>query len=389
MGEINPEYYGLDRFDLLLNPIENFKIYAGRKDLIANLEKKIDKSFKTGSAMHTVLWGPYGTGKTHTLYYIANYIERKGYSLKIIHITCPSLEDGSVIDLYQAIMFGIGKKTLYDIFQKIWNKAYAVFESKGAKTDIEKVEVIHSYVDHRDLAAVILYLQKPSTIEHYAWKWATGEKCSAKEKEELGVIKDNSDSKDAIKTLIKLIEIYMQMFEKDGKKGLFILMLDELENLQPLGEAFDFIELFRRLAECREYFVMLLAYTAAAAEAVPVLNVGAVQQRLGYPDNYISIDAFNQENAKNFISELFRLLRPRGINLDKKLEEAKKVTNEIVVEKYYPFSEEAIDAIITNMFGKGVTLCPRTLEMAFTEAIGDALTQDKPPKIISTDILLL
>ena len=44
MREINPEDYGLDRFDLLLDPEVHANIYAGRKDLIKALKRRIDKS---------------------------------------------------------------------------------------------------------------------------------------------------------------------------------------------------------------------------------------------------------------------------------------------------------------------------------------------------------
>jgi Cdc6-like AAA superfamily ATPase len=388
MKELKSEDYGLDRFDLLLDPALHATIYAGRKDLINRLKRRIDRAYKTGSAMHTLLWGHYGGGKTHTLYYLVNYIKESGYEAHVFHLTCPSFAKKSVVELYQAIIMSFGQKFVFEIIEDVWSDMQPLFQKMGARTDSDKIEIIDSFVDHRDMSSVILAYQKPSVeMPYLVWKWLSGERCSAKEKQTLGVITDNSAPMNATHTLLSIIKTYSKIKRSKKEKTLLMLMIDELEQLKPLGDASDFIELFRRLAEEKILFVMLLAYTAAAAEEVPVLNAPAVRQRFGFPENYIDVTNFTAAEAKAFISELFALLRPKDANIAKMSTEAKKTTDETVSAEFYPFSVEAIEAMITKISASGEPLCPRTIEMALTMAMGDALIQETPPMVITSDII--
>jgi len=133
---------------------------------------------------------------------------------------------------------------------------------------------------------------------------------------------------------------------------------------------------------------MLLAYTAAAADAVPVLNALPVRQRFGFPENYIDVTSFTPAEAKEFIAELFALLRPKGVNVNEISMRAAKDTNETVSAEFYPFSLEAIEAMLTKISASGEYLCPRTIEMTLTMSIGDALIQEKPPTVITSDLIL-
>ena len=386
MSEIEPEEYGLDRFKVLLSPVDHAEIYAGRKELIAKLKKRINRAYATGSAMHTLLYGSFGAGKTHTLYNLASYIRDKGIEADIFHVTCPPIET-SAVELYQKIILELGQATLYELVREVWNSVYPKFEEAAATTDESKIDVINDFVNHRDFATVVLAYQKPGTeMAYLVWKWLSGEKCSSTEKRKLGVITDNSNPTNAIDTLLTIIHMDVQLKKLKNQKRLFILMIDELDHLRPLGTAEDFIEFFRRLAEQEPLFAMLLAYTAATAEGIPALNAPPVRQRLGYPDNYIEISTFTAEESKAFIADLFRLLRPHGIDLNEKVEKAKSLTSETVSKDFFPFTEEAVDAVINQISGRGQPLCPRTIEMSLTRNIGDALIQDPSARIITADI---
>jgi len=388
MEELKPENYCLDRFDLLLDPALNAAIYAGRNELASKLKRRIDRAYKTGTAMHTLLWGHYGGGKTHTLYYLVNYIKESGYEAHVFHLPCPSFAKRSVVELYEAITMSFGQKFVFEILEDVWNITQPQFQKAGARTDTDKIEIIDKFVDHRDLASVILAYQKPSAeMPYLIWKWLSGERCSAKEKQSLGVITDNSAPMNAIHTLLSIVITYTKIKRLRNEKKLLVLMIDELEQLIALGEANDFIELFRRLSEQKTLFAMLLAYTAAAADAVPVLSTAAVRQRFGFPDNYIEVTAFTAAEAKAFVAELLALLRPKGVNVTEIATEAARTTAETVSADFYPFSAEAIEAMLTKISASGEVLCPRTIEMALTTAIGDALIQEKPSKVITSDLI--
>jgi Cdc6-like AAA superfamily ATPase len=388
MKELKPEDYCLDRFDLLLDPELHATIYAGRKDLISKLKRRIDRAYKTGTAMHTLLWGLYGGGKTHTLYYLVNYIKESGYEAHVFHLTCPSFVRKSVVELYEAIIMSLGQKFVYEIMEDVWDVIQPQFKKMGARTDSDKIEIIEKFVNHRDMASVILAYQKPSIeMPYLVWKWLSGERCSPKEKQSLGVITDNFAPMNANQTLLSIINTYSKIKRLRKEKKLLILMIDELEQLIALGEASDFIELFRRLAEQKALFVMLLAYTAAAADAVSVLSAPAVRQRFGFPENYIDVTNFTPEQAKEFIAELFALLRPKDANVAEAATKGRKTTTETVSAELYPFSVDAIEAILTKISASGEPLCPRTIEMALTTALGDALIQEKPPIVVTSDLV--
>lgn len=385
----DPTKYCLKRFDLLLNPTANpddSSIYAGRDNLRSQLEKRVNRAILVNQKLHTILWGPYGGGKTHTLYYIKHYLESKPVGERtpeVYALVCPAFVRNTFVELYSAIIRELGKKFILELL----HSCYDILEPQlKKKPDEERIQIIHDRIGNRDVAYVMLTIVRPQSDEYLVWKWFSGEACSSGEKKTLGVLKDNSKSEDAINTFESLVRMYEIAYE--GKK-LLVLMIDELENLTALrGTAADFVHGFRKMVD-QTTLAIFGAATAGSVDSLPVLRNPAVKQRIGFPHNFIEIQVFTPEDAMKFVSALLKQLRPAGADVPKRMQECKrkKITSETLSEQYFPFTEELVEAIINGIQGDGEPLIPRNIEMKLTDVIGDALARTSPPEVFDTSIL--
>lgn len=385
----NPEKYCLKRFDLLLNPTSNPEdsaIYAGRDDLRTQLEKRVNRAILVNQKLHTILWGPYGGGKTHTLYYIKHYLESNPVGQRkpeVFVLVCPAFVKNTFVELYSAIIRELGKKFILELLRN----CYEILEPNlKKKPDEERIQIIHEKIGNRDVAYAMLTIMRPQSDEYLVWKWFSGEACSSGEKKTLGVLKDNSKSEDAISTLESIVRMYE--IANEGKK-LLVLMIDELENLTALkGTAQDFIHGFRKMVD-QTTLAIFGAATAGSVDSLPVLRNPAVKQRIGFPHNFIEIQPFTPEGAKKFVSALLKQIRPANTDLAKRIEECKrkKLTSETLSKEFFPFTEELIEEIINGIQADGEPLIPRNIEMKLTDVIGDALARTSPPEVFDTSIL--
>lgn len=361
-----PEDYGLNRFNLELDPISDAHIFAGRGELKKEAEEKIDRSLSTGTALHMMLWGFAGAGKTHTLNYVVWYLKNKGYDANIFYICAPPMTKNSTfVDLYKEIIRQLGQEYLFSLIQAIYDKAYP---SLAQLPDLpSRIGKVRDVINDPELASVVVAHVAGGPDRRYdVWKWLCGESCSNQEKRRLNVTTDNSDPSAALRTLIGLIRANLIL----GGKPL-VLLLDELEALgRPSADyAKTFEEAFRRLAEQTKQFVMFGAFTAAAMTEIPPITTDFVVGRIG-KNNYKEVRIFDDEASLEFIEQLLEQIRPET-DLSKLVSKAKekKETEETISNETFPYTKEAIEMIIANLEVKG----PRDIQKLLTDSLGDAV----------------
>jgi len=220
-------------------------------------------------------------------------------------------------------------------------------------------------------------------IEDYSVvKWLSGEKLTSREKATLNVISDNSDPFVAAQTLLTLFKLFNKFENK-----YVLLMLDEMEAINVLGDRrkeAEFEEFLRILVSETKNLGVLIAFTSKLGiEDAPEMfkSTSPVGSRIGYPQNYIWLKEFNElELTKNFVKELLRALRDDKVDIAKLVKKHQAQTDEKLTEEFYPFTEEAIEVMFEMSTQSGMIkpLLPRDIEKTLTDALGDAMIQNKP-----------
>ena len=135
VAKFNPEDYLCNDLVLVQDPkdpeVREGKvspIYVARTEFIEKLEDRLNRGSETASALHTVIYGSPGVGKTHTLSWIMYQI-RKGKKLKDKDVDCfivvaPSIgtkdAQRTFSPLYTEIIKSFGKSFVAEVLDNFW-----------------------------------------------------------------------------------------------------------------------------------------------------------------------------------------------------------------------------------------------------------------------------
>jgi len=386
---VSPADYGLVRPSLQLDPELDSRIFVGRPDVKERLQSRLKRAISTGTSMHTMIYGGYGSGKTHTLNYIRRFLADQKMSVLPIYVRSPRVEERSrPSDLFGAIVGALSPVEIFALFTKIYDSVQA--EIQKTQDVYQRIAIIEKVVGNRDLAHVIYrYIMNRPSEDYLVVKWLSGEKLAAKEKSTLGIVQDNSDPFAAVQTLLTLLQLFNRFENKYA-----LLLLDEMETIGIVGSRRlkEFESFIRPLVEEKSGVATILAFTTHVALEdallifLPDTPIGA---RVGYPQNYIYLKPFDDpDSMKQFVRELLATVRDPEADIKTLVKNHKKDTDEGLSEEFFPFTRQAIEAMFQafTQISQPRPIHPREILKTMTDCLGDGMAEDKV--VISSEIVL-
>ncbi len=330
-------------------------IWVGYPKEKALLERFMDRtrSDRVGSSYFLLLYGPYGTGKSHALLWAKHQVLEKSkqdYEGVAYYVQTLKKDQGR-ITFAGAYMHDIVGKSRYirDLLAfSQWLKEtateYKAANGIGAEVTYEQVvERLYPSVELIALAKKLVSIQQEDALREAV--------CSTR--------MTDFQAMNMFTNVINLFtyEVHVGSSKRRFRKSAFLL-LDELDLLATASakDQRETNDLLRHLYDnCTTSFCVIAALTATAAE-IGALFAPYVLERV---KRQIEMDYLPPDEAKEFIREILRRNR----------------ASDQGDQGFFPFEETAVDGI----FGRMLEISPRRAISAFHEILEEARVQGADP----------
>ena len=281
---------GKNNFEIFAETDSDFYVARSNVD-IKMIQKQLQNDLVTDRCPKRFVNGPYGAGKTHTLFAVTTALKKAlagtPYDVEVVYVSAPDFpRNARFLDLYAHILAMIGKPKVMELFQKLIQDFLK--QKIGWKRD-ELAAAIHEKLGgiNYDLANVFS-INLPD--ENLVWRWLLGSTGSNAELTALGV-SSHLKEKDP-QMLVKILCTIGKLFRLYNNKKLIIL-LDECERWENLSpDAINSLNLgFLRLADKENKDVSVIwsiSIEAGGWETETTVLEKAVKDRIT-PRNVIQI----------------------------------------------------------------------------------------------------
>ena len=357
--------YGLTREYLQPDPkVEPLSFFGPRRQSAEKLVLAIKDAVETNRSIKMVLFGLYGIGKTHLIFYV---MAQLGSLIEIYYLECPSCHRRTrFIELHSIMMGKIGRAA----FMKILRNCIEEFQGQSSR--------IQNFLG---IDADFVEVLKKGLIEDESllWRYLLGGKLTSAQMITLSAVKPQIDDLEAS----RIVSITAKLFEKfEGKKILFVV--DEMEKTDPLmGDSMNaYRDTLRDLMDSGNSAGILMISSHRDLEDFRLLNDDPIQRRIGL-NNFKVFRPYEDDELLQLMKEVINAKRKEGFPLQEKIDSAK--TEESLDKNNYPFTEEALNEIlrfinycVDNGIGKITGLRPNELLQIMDLAITEAKHQQVP-----------
>jgi len=325
--------YGLKKDYLTPNPREEPTAFVGPRRADADsFVEHMSRIIKSGRVPKAVLWGAFGTGKTHFAHYVGVKLDDIA---RVTYVECPPCHRRTKFtELHAAIMRKIGREYALGLIEQAIREA-----NRTGKPLTEALGL------DQDMAAVVRGGFASDRI--MLWRYLSGEKLGSREVRLIGAISPQLREDDAV-AIISSIAKLVRVFEK---KQLLIL-IDEFENTHALlGDSLMmFIGAVRGLVDEGSDVGVVFIVSARSTDEMPYIIVeDPVRRRIGLT-NFIYYEEYTHEELEQLVYQLLEFRREEGFKLDQVLKGIVAEVSETSNAKTYPFTKEAIALAIDKVF---------------------------------------
>jgi Cdc6-like AAA superfamily ATPase len=321
---------------------EGVQQWIGRSGVSKQLHRLVEGSVRVPNSRIVLVWAAFGSGKTHALRYIEHLADKKDDSVAIYIVVPRGVR--SFLDIYKSIVDSIlRKRILVPVGQGILRT-----QGLNVETDAQR--------------AIIRVAIGSAEEQRLVGEWLRADRLSARDVRALGLGRRIETVDDAVQVLSDVVKaIYRH-------KGPVILLVDEVQELEELG---------RRLPESTgglhklfdlnpRGLTLVFSFTLASRNSVRSILGEALYSRAS---DIIALPPLSEAEAVDFITELIA-----SWSIDKS-------------RVPFPFTENAIRAVIASLSGEKTDLTPRLLMKAFDHILrnGEYEIADGDLPIINED----
>lgn len=361
--------------------LEDAKYYFGRDDIKNQLQKQIRLSFIDPGVPKMMVWGPYGSGKTQTLFYLKDYLNKQNLASAkgiphTLYLTVEMRSNSTAGNLHMQLMESLGKDAVANWVRKLFD------------TNKEFDKVLEHIANDTNIYKAVKELRATGESTFTAWRWLTGQTLTAKELSGLQITRNLgvNSSGDLVNALVAIGNLASVINEK------IVFLIDEMEQLQNVrvGDSTESIhDYIRKLSDKTNATVgFLIGFKADVIDDAPeLLRRGDIYGRIG-ASNYIDIPPLPAvSDVKSFIRDLLNNLTT------KELVEAKISESNLNSEHgIFPFDSSSIELLADYATQDPTRALPRYIISAINQCaiqtwdegkqlIDDSVVNDVAPHV--------
>lgn len=343
--------------------------YFGRDDTKVRLQRQLRSGFVDPGAPKIVVYGPYGSGKTQTLFYLQHYLENDPLIQQVnpskphlVYVPVEMQERSKATNLHMQLMQALGKDVIGAWVKKLFDTTQNL---DAALSEI---------TTNTNIACALRELRAPGEASFAAWRWITCQGLASKDLSSLQLTADLSmlQSKDMAEALISV----GCLARKVGISLIFLI--DEMESLQNVraGDAAESLHHYMRyLSEKKNSYVGFLIGLKADVldEMSGILRGNDVMSRVG-GQNYLELPPLPAiSNVKVFMRELLCHLTDQE-KVDQRVASLGLASH----SGLFPFEDSAFELLADYATQEITKALPRNIINAINECAIMAWDEEKP-----------
>ena len=361
--------------DPRINP-DDAQFYFGRDEIRQRIRKQVSRAFLDPQVPKMMVYGPYGCGKTQTLYHMAWDLKtNKPASCKgkpyVVHLNI-EVNSKSGADLWHLqLMEALTMQTVQAWLQVLFSKSQD-FDSDVAALSPD-VNIIQGFKQ----------LRGSGEIAFTTWRWLSGQKLTSKELQEIKVTRNMSDV--GVGDLVAILQSTGNLARAVGH--CLIFFVDEMEELQNVktGDAADsWHQYARKMSENANSSVgLVIGFKADTIDDAPRMLIRQdILSRLG-KNNLIDLPPLpSTANVKQFLEEMLAHLLDQ--DAAEKVIQAESLPS---VKGTFPFTASAFELMCDYACQDSIKATPRNIIKSISECAIAAWDATPKKRVIDDSIV--
>ena len=185
-----PKWFCLkDRLNFTIDPQINpddARFYFGRDDIKTRLQRQLRRAFIAPGVPKLMVWGPYGSGKTQTLFYLEHYLQTDTPSScqgvpHTLYVTVEMRSNSTASHLHMQLMETLGKETVASWVRRLFDQVPNLDAA------------LQELTDDTNIALALKELRAAGDSTFVAWRWLTGQSLKTGELSGLSLTRNLGD----------------------------------------------------------------------------------------------------------------------------------------------------------------------------------------------------
>ncbi len=359
--------------DAKINPADA-QFYFGRPVLQDRMHKQIARAFVDPQVPKMMVWGPYGSGKTQTLYYLAHWLENsKPTSCKwkphVVHLEVEVQSKSTARNWHLQNMEALGMQAVQAWLHTLYDQS--------AKLE----EELANLTADPNIVTAFAHLRGGGDLAFNAWRWLSGQGLTATELRNIQVTRNLGDV--GVGDLVGALQACGSLARAVGE--CLVFFIDEMEELQNVREgdaAESWHQYIRKLSDNANSSVgFIIGFKADTRDQAPEMLIrGDVYSRVG-ANNYIELETLAAPaNVKQFVEEMLQHLVDQSLAGKRIQDKGLSATAQT-----YPFTAAAFDLLCDYACQDTIKSTPRNIIKAINDAA--IASWDANTEVVDDDVV--